>query len=100
MPGATTRGDMQVGRDGPGGPMGVAGGRRRRAALAAWAAWMIFARYPPVVGQEAAAPRPEPARLYEVVETLASPEFAGRSGAGGEKAAAYLVDRFRRLELE
>jgi hypothetical protein len=34
------------------------------------------------------------------VETLASPEFGGRSGAGGEKAAAYLVDQFRRLELE
>ena len=32
--------------------------------------------------------------------TLASPEFAGRSGAGGEKAAAYLVDRFRALKLE
>jgi hypothetical protein len=34
------------------------------------------------------------------VETLASPEFGGRSGAGADKAAAYLVDQFRQLELE
>ncbi len=34
------------------------------------------------------------------METLASPEFGGRSGPGGEKAATYLVEQFRRLELE
>src|SRR5262249_1514447 len=50
--------------------------------------------------QESGPLRPEPARLREIVETLASPEFGGRSGPGGEKAAAYLVDRFRQLELE
>jgi hypothetical protein len=43
---------------------------------------------------------PDLARLREVVTTLASPEFGGRSGAGGEKSAAYLVDRFRELKLE
>lgn len=31
---------------------------------------------------------------------MASPEFGGRSGRGGEKAASYLVDRFRSLKLE
>ncbi len=36
----------------------------------------------------------------DAVRDLASPEFAGRSGAGGQKAAAYLVDRFRELKLE
>ncbi len=46
------------------------------------------------------APTPEPNRLRAVVETLASPEFAGRSGPGAEKAANYIVDRFRALELE
>ncbi len=43
---------------------------------------------------------PNETRLREVVKTLASPEFGGRSGAGGEKAAAYLVDRFRGLKLD
>jgi hypothetical protein len=43
--------------------------------------------------------RPEQARLREIVELLASPEFAGRSGPGGEKAADYLIDQFRRLGL-
>jgi hypothetical protein len=31
---------------------------------------------------------------------LSAADFAGRSGAGGEKAAAYLGDRFRALALE
>ncbi len=43
---------------------------------------------------------PEQARLREVVELLASPEFGGRSGPGGEKTAAYLTEQFRRLKLE
>jgi Zn-dependent M28 family amino/carboxypeptidase len=34
------------------------------------------------------------------VEVLASPEFGGRSGAGGDKAADYLIEQFRRLKLE
>lgn len=55
----------------------------------------------PARGQDAAAlPHPEQDRLRKVVEILASPEFGGRSGAGGEKAAAYLIDQFRRLKLE
>ncbi len=47
-----------------------------------------------------ASPQPEQAQLREIVEVLASPEFGGRSGAGGDKAADYLVDQFRRLKLE
>jgi hypothetical protein len=47
----------------------------------------------------AAGLRPEQSRLREVVELLASPEFAGRSGPGGEKTVAYLIDQFRRLGL-
>ena len=43
---------------------------------------------------------PDEPRLRAVVKELSSPEFGGRSGAGGEKAAAYLVDRFRSLKLE
>jgi Peptidase family M28 len=45
-------------------------------------------------------PAPEEPRLRQVVKDLTAPEFAGRSGAGGQKAAAYLVDRFRALQLE
>jgi hypothetical protein len=43
---------------------------------------------------------PDTARLRRTVELLASPEFEGRTGAGGEKAAAYLVAQFRGLKLE
>ncbi len=52
----------------------------------------------PLFAQEP--PGPEEPRLRQAVGDLASPEFAGRSGAGGQKAAAYLVDRFRALKLE
>jgi hypothetical protein len=38
--------------------------------------------------------------MREVVKVLASPEFGGRSGPGGEKAAVYLTEQFRRLRLE
>ncbi len=56
----------------------------------------------PCPAQEAGRGRlqPDPARLREVVETLASPEFGGRSGPGADKAADLLVDRFRQLGLE
>ena len=43
--------------------------------------------------------QPEEARLRKVVETLASPEFGGRSGAGGEKTVSYLIEQFRELKL-
>jgi hypothetical protein len=43
---------------------------------------------------------PEEARLRDHVALLASPDFQGRRGAGGLKAAEYLVERFRRLGLE
>ncbi len=35
----------------------------------------------------------------QVVEVLASPEFGGRSGAGGEKTVSYLIEQFRGLKL-
>jgi hypothetical protein len=44
-------------------------------------------------------PQPEQARLRRVVEVLSSPEFGGRSGAGGKKTVSYLIDQFRGLEL-
>jgi Peptidase family M28 len=44
-------------------------------------------------------PRPEQGKLRAIVETLAAPDFGGRSGAGGEKAGEYLVERFRTLKL-
>jgi hypothetical protein len=44
--------------------------------------------------------QPDESRLRQVVELLASPEYGGRSGAGGEKAAAYLTEQFRGLKLE
>jgi hypothetical protein len=44
-------------------------------------------------------PHPETARLRHVVEVLASPEFGGRSGAGGEKTVSYLIEQFRGLKL-
>ena len=49
-----------------------------------------------------ASPSRARARAAEGVrhEALASPQMEGRRGAGGRKAAAYLVDEFRRLELE
>src|SRR5207302_3398223 len=50
--------------------------------------------------QEVGLPHPDQARLRAVVEALASPEFGGRSGAGGEKTTAYLIEQFRRLKLE
>jgi hypothetical protein len=45
-------------------------------------------------------PGPEEARLRQVVAVLASAEFGGRSGPGGEKTAVYLTEQFRRLQLE
>lgn len=52
-----------------------------------------------VAGQTSEPPRPERARLRAVVETLASPEFGGRSGAAAEKSVSYLVEQFRGLGL-
>ncbi|MGC8642449.1 MAG: M28 family metallopeptidase [Isosphaeraceae bacterium] len=42
---------------------------------------------------------PEQARLEAFVKTLAAPEMEGRSGAGARKAAALLIEEFRRLKL-
>ena len=70
---------------------GLAGGSTsagdvgRTPSLAAWAVWGLLGVSATVGGQEAERLRPEPARLREVVETLASPEFGGRSGAGGRR---------------
>jgi hypothetical protein len=43
---------------------------------------------------------PELARLKTHVETLASPEFAGRRGEGAAKARGYLIQEFKKLKLE
>ncbi len=43
---------------------------------------------------------PEQNRLREHLETLASPEFEGRRGKGGERAAEYIVEEFRSLGLK
>jgi hypothetical protein len=47
-----------------------------------------------------AAPAPERPRLEEFVRRLAAPEMEGRRGEGGRKAAALLIEEFRRLKLE
>ena len=93
---AMVRRDVAVGRG-----RGDRPDRRIRIAVALWAAFVgIVGAWRPSRGQEADPPRPEPDRLFRVVETLASPEFAGRRGAGADKAADYLVDRFRKLGLK
>jgi hypothetical protein len=48
----------------------------------------------------AAAAAPDEGRLRREVALLASPEFAGRRGEGGRKAADHLVAEFRALGLE
>ena len=45
-------------------------------------------------------PRPEQERLKAIVTKLASAEMEGRRGEGARKAAAFLIDEFRRLKLE
>jgi len=45
-------------------------------------------------------PRPEQERLKATVTMLAAPEMEGRRGEGARKAAAFLIDEFRRLKLE
>src|SRR5271157_2039115 len=42
-------------------------------------------------------PRPEQERLKAIVTKLASAEMEGRRGEGARKAAAFLIDEFRRL---
>jgi Peptidase family M28 len=39
--------------------------------------------------------RPEQERLRAIVETLASPDFGGRSGAAADKSVSYLIEQFR-----
>jgi hypothetical protein len=58
--------------------------------LAAWAT---------VAGQKPEPPGPDQEHLRAVVETLASPEFGGRSGAAADKSVSYLIDQFRGLGL-
>lgn len=71
-----------------------------------WMSGMILACLavgPDATAQDSAptlSAQPEETRLRSIVEHLASPEFTGRSGAGGRKAADYLVAEFRRLGLE
>ena len=61
---------------------------------------IILALAAPAARGAEPAPEPELPRLREHVVTLASPAFAGRRGAGGIKAAAYVEDAFRDLGLE
>ncbi len=100
MPAATIRRDGRVPRRERGGRDSGYLGRRPRALQATWITCAVIGSVVTVEAQEAGPLRPDQARLRAVVETLASPEFGGRSGPGGEKAAAYLVDRFRQLGLE
>jgi hypothetical protein len=55
---------------------------------------------PSAGAEDAEAFVPQEARLRAHVVKLASAEFAGRKGAGGRKAADYLVRCFTRLGLE
>lgn len=54
---------------------------------------------PVLLASTVGADEPELPRLRATVHTLASKEFAGRAGAGGVKAADYLVQRFREFGL-
>ncbi len=45
-------------------------------------------------------PLPDLPRLKAHVETLASPEYAGRRGKGGALAATYVADAFKKLALD
>lgn len=44
--------------------------------------------------------QPERGRLEQWVKTLAAPELEGRRGEGGRRAAAMLIEEFKRLKLE
>jgi Zn-dependent M28 family amino/carboxypeptidase len=66
--------------------------------LAACAALVALLGTPPAACAQQPA-QPDPARLKAVVFDLSAEKFAGRSGAGGQKAADYLVEQFRALGL-
>lgn len=51
-------------------------------------------------GRTEEAPLPERARLETFVYTLCAPEFEGRSGRGGIRAAGYIADQFQRIGLK
>ena len=62
---------------------------------------LALATWAPSRGRaEPGALEPDVARLRADVVTLASPEYQGRRGAGGLKAASYIEDRFRTLGLQ
>lgn len=64
-------------------------------ALAILSAWPAASR-----AGDGPRPRPELSRLRRHVETLASPEYAGRRGEGARKAADYIVQAFKDMKLE
>lgn len=74
--------------------------RLRTLGLLAVVSSLLLVVPPDGVSAQELRPRPEPARLKAHVQTLASPEFEGRRGAGGLKAARYVLEEFQRLELE
>lgn len=53
-----------------------------------------------ISAREALATEPELVRLKQHVTTLASPEFAGRRDAGAKLTRDYLVNEFKRLQLD
>lgn len=67
-----------------------------------WFAWAIGIAFPVEAfeGPEIRPMVPERTRLREHLETLASPEFEGRRGKGGERAADYIVEEFKALGLK
>ena len=71
-------------------------GHSRRPAIT----WAFVAVVLPAIGVRGEAPQPKLPKLKAHVETLASPEFEGRRGEGGRKAAEYLIEAFRGLGLE
>jgi Zn-dependent M28 family amino/carboxypeptidase len=44
-------------------------------------------------------PQPDQRRLRAIIETLASPEFGGRSGPAADKSVSFLIEQFRALGL-
>ena len=69
----------------------------RRTALSL--CWLVVIG--PALGQsQLAAQEPELLRLKKHVETLASPEFAGRRDAGAQKARDYILGQFASLGLK
>jgi hypothetical protein len=75
---------------------------RRSDRIVRWALLALALLPHPARSQTAPSPAPQPeaARLEAHVRTLASPEFAGRRGAGARRAEAHVTQALRELALE